>query len=684
MGGPIERSNRDVLEAQLAALEALLVGGTGLRYQMFGPVVMGVAGTGEFGATLLDIYGSVVVDDEDITPGTWTLRRSRSGSVTAIVTGAASQALAGGVLAQHTFSADDWAEGDVFYFEFSGIETGEYEYPTLYRMGSVSAATVEGKVDLLLVDTAAIIAAVGVVDGKADAILTAVGALSTEDLAALGDLMEAVKAKTDDLGFTGADVKATLDGETVALTDGSLTADKIASNAITDAKIADGAITPGKIASNAITDAKIASNAISAAKIASNAITSAKIAASAIGASQIATDAITGAKVAADAVTKIQAGLPLLKQIPGHNLLRDADGSCESVTGWSAYSGSAPELSTEQVYGGTASLKKVNVASNDGISTSVGGPLVQGATYRVRAKVYNVNAGSTLTVGMYNGKFEEHPSTWSRTQAVGTGTWETVDMLFTPLTTYAVLSLMFRMNGASGTWYVDEVSVTHADPNDLLIPATPRAKSLRDILHKSTAGSYDRSTDSLEAIRDRMDAALGAGWSTQTVESMAATLAQTNLLLRGASVYRTMVVGGFTFWREDSDPLYSAAFAVGGSYSGIVGLTGATVSGPVEIMSAALVVSTSYSMADINITVTLQYKNDLNQWKDFTGWSKTWAQADIQAGRGLILDVPPVAALSIDTFAVRALRFKFTPSEEAGSDVSWYMQTVLHHRLTLS
>jgi len=58
------------------------------------------------------------------------------------------------------------------------------------------------------------------------------------DLAAQGTLIDAIKAKTDGLSFSGADVKATLDGETVVLTDGSLTAAKIASGAISAAKFA--------------------------------------------------------------------------------------------------------------------------------------------------------------------------------------------------------------------------------------------------------------------------------------------------------------------------------------------------------------------------------------------------------------------------------------------------------------
>ena len=98
----------------------------------------------------------------------------------------------------------------------------------------------------------------------------------------------------------------------VVLVDNAITANKIASAAITAAKFAAGAIDANAIASAAITAAKFAANAIdstvvadntvTAAKIASAAITSAKFAAGAIDANAIAAAAITSAKFAAGAI----------------------------------------------------------------------------------------------------------------------------------------------------------------------------------------------------------------------------------------------------------------------------------------------------------------------------------------------------------------------------------------------
>ncbi|MGG3920346.1 phage tail spike protein [Geobacillus thermodenitrificans] len=92
------------------------------------------------------------------------------------------------------------------------------------------------------------------------------------------------------------------------IVDGSVTADKIAANAITagSAIIANGAITDAKIADAAITSAKIASLAVGTSAIANAAITNAKIANLAVGNAAIADAAITQAKISEAAVGSAQ------------------------------------------------------------------------------------------------------------------------------------------------------------------------------------------------------------------------------------------------------------------------------------------------------------------------------------------------------------------------------------------
>jgi uncharacterized protein Yka (UPF0111/DUF47 family) len=80
--------------------------------------------------------------------------------------------------------------------------------------------------------------------------------------------IDGVKAKTDQLQFTGANVNANAqvvsDKTGYGLVDGAITAAKIATDAITAAKIAADAITAAKIATGAFTDTKFAAGAFNA------------------------------------------------------------------------------------------------------------------------------------------------------------------------------------------------------------------------------------------------------------------------------------------------------------------------------------------------------------------------------------------------------------------------------------
>lgn len=68
---------------------------------------------------------------------------------------------------------------------------------------------------------------------------------------------------------------------TNGLENGAVTADKLASDAVTDVKLANDAVTADKIASNAVTDVKINSGAVTNTKLADNAVTDVKVAAAA-------------------------------------------------------------------------------------------------------------------------------------------------------------------------------------------------------------------------------------------------------------------------------------------------------------------------------------------------------------------------------------------------------------------
>jgi len=117
-----------------------------------------------------------------------------------------------------------------------------------------------------------------------------------------------------DMTFTVSEVfatGATLDVNSLAITEARLAASavtnaKIADNAITSAKIAYNAVTSAQIAANAVTSAQIAANAVGSTQIAANAVTSTQIAANAVGTAQIAANAVTSTQIATSAVGSTQ------------------------------------------------------------------------------------------------------------------------------------------------------------------------------------------------------------------------------------------------------------------------------------------------------------------------------------------------------------------------------------------
>ena len=78
------------------------------------------------------------------------------------------------------------------------------------------------------------------------------------------------------------------------ITDGVVTADKLASDSVTTAKIADNGVTTAKINADAVTDAKIADDVVG-----SEHLTAGEVDTTALGA-----DAVTAAKIADDAISE--------------------------------------------------------------------------------------------------------------------------------------------------------------------------------------------------------------------------------------------------------------------------------------------------------------------------------------------------------------------------------------------
>ena len=87
------------------------------------------------------------------------------------------------------------------------------------------------------------------------------------------------------------------------ITDGVVTADKLASDSVTTAKIADTAVTTAKITDANITTAKIAGDAVTDAKIADDVVGTEHLTAGEVDTTALGADAVTAAKIADDAIS---------------------------------------------------------------------------------------------------------------------------------------------------------------------------------------------------------------------------------------------------------------------------------------------------------------------------------------------------------------------------------------------
>jgi len=104
------------------------------------------------------------------------------------------------------------------------------------------------------------------------------------------------------MGFIGKQpAKAAITSSDI--TDGIVTADKLASDSVTTAKIADTAVTTAKITDANITSAKIAGDAVTDAKIADDVVGTEHLTAGEVDTTALGADAVTAAKIADDAIS---------------------------------------------------------------------------------------------------------------------------------------------------------------------------------------------------------------------------------------------------------------------------------------------------------------------------------------------------------------------------------------------
>ena len=95
---------------------------------------------------------------------------------------------------------------------------------------------------------------------------------------------------------------------TLEVANGAITADKLADNAVTEAKINNGAVTTNKLGDNAVTEGKINDGAVTTNKLGDNAVTEGKINDGAVTTNKLGDNAVTENKINDGAVTTNKLG----------------------------------------------------------------------------------------------------------------------------------------------------------------------------------------------------------------------------------------------------------------------------------------------------------------------------------------------------------------------------------------
>lgn len=117
---------------------------------------------------------------------------------------------------------------------------------------------------------------------------------------------------TSSLYWSNAYIDTATIGTTLTMPDGSVTTGKLATDAVTSAKLIDSAVATAKLRSDAVTEAKIITSAVTTNKLASDSVVTAKILDGNVTTPKLATDSVTAAKILNGTITtgKLSGGSP--------------------------------------------------------------------------------------------------------------------------------------------------------------------------------------------------------------------------------------------------------------------------------------------------------------------------------------------------------------------------------------
>lgn len=286
--------------------------------------------------------------------------------------------------------------------------------------------------------------------------------------------------------------------------------------------LATGAITAAVIATDAIDADAIADNAIDAGAIAANAITSAKIATDAIGAAQIAADAIGASEFSQAAADKVWSTTSRTLSAFGFSVTvgtnNDKTGYSLSSAGiqaiWDALTsalttvGSIGKLLVDNVNTTVSSRSSHSAADVWVVATR----LLTAGTNIVLAKGVGVTGFNDLSAAQVNTEVDTALADYDAPTSA-----ELVSEINSVQADIAALNNLSaaQVNAEVDTALAD-VNLDHLVGTATGIPAIPAGTYIDQMMDDGTA-VYDRTTDSLQAIRDRGDAA----WDTADVSALA-------------------------------------------------------------------------------------------------------------------------------------------------------------------
>ena len=280
------------------------------------------------------------------------------------------------------------------------------------------------------------------------------------------------------------------------------------------------------IPNNWLTAAGIAANAITDAKIASNAFTSAKFADAFLTAAKIATDAITAAKIAADAVAEIQSGLATsLSLAATQTTIESAIAGVQSDTNDiqtrlpAALVGGRMAANAEVVGDKTGySLTNLTVSSGTTLAAGTHQPQTGDSFARIGANGAGLTSIGDTRLANLDATVSSRASATALTTVEGK-----IDSLLARITTN-----LFTGITSLADW-IRRISRSDAGTAGMGTAQT------------EIGGTFAGTTDSLQAIRDRGDAAWttgsgGGGGSGTGARTVAITVTVDSVLQEGAKV----------------------------------------------------------------------------------------------------------------------------------------------------